>query len=136
MKSFGSGSKNRYQNGTLLSGNMDQNLRNPPCSILSHTHFTFPSPFPLGQSVKFDLLILLLHPLQFFLRQAVAGRHLRRIIAREDRCARVGSRSWIAAQSFARTILWVPRICLHPGITPLGKLTKTTPNKQKQAGFI
>ena len=26
----GCGSKNRYQNGTLASGNMDQNLRNPP----------------------------------------------------------------------------------------------------------
>ena len=34
----GSGSKNRYQNGTLARGNMDQNLRNPPCLILSHTH--------------------------------------------------------------------------------------------------
>ena len=35
---YGCGSKNRYQNGTLVSGNMDQNLRNPSCSILSHTH--------------------------------------------------------------------------------------------------
>ena len=34
----GCGSKNRYQNGTLVSGNMDQNLRNPSCLILSHTH--------------------------------------------------------------------------------------------------
>ena len=25
-------------NGTLVSGNMDQNLRNPSCLILSHTH--------------------------------------------------------------------------------------------------
>ena len=29
--------KNRYQNGSLISGNMDQNLRKPSCSILSHT---------------------------------------------------------------------------------------------------
>ena len=29
--------KKRYQNGTLVSGNMDQNLRNPSCLILSHT---------------------------------------------------------------------------------------------------
>ena len=37
---YGCGSKNRYQHGTLGSGNMDQNLRfaPPPCSILSHTH--------------------------------------------------------------------------------------------------
>ena len=34
----GCGSKNRYQNGILASGNMDQNLRNPFCLILSHTH--------------------------------------------------------------------------------------------------
>ena len=34
----GCGSKNRYQNGTLVSRNMDQNLRNPSCLILSHTH--------------------------------------------------------------------------------------------------
>ena len=34
----GCGSKNWYQNGTLVSGNMDQNLRNPSCLILSHTH--------------------------------------------------------------------------------------------------
>ena len=27
-------------NGALVSGNMDQNLRNPPCLILSHTHIT------------------------------------------------------------------------------------------------
>ena len=33
----GCGSKNRYQNETLVSGNMDQNLRNPSCLILSHT---------------------------------------------------------------------------------------------------
>ena len=35
---YGCGSKNRYQNGTLASGNMDHNLRNPSCLILSHTH--------------------------------------------------------------------------------------------------
>ncbi|CAJ1385361.1 unnamed protein product [Effrenium voratum] len=29
--------KKRYQNGTLVSGNMDQNLRHPSCLILSHT---------------------------------------------------------------------------------------------------
>ena len=34
---FGCGSKNWYQNGTLVSGNMDQSLRNPSCFILSHT---------------------------------------------------------------------------------------------------
>ena len=33
----GSGSKNRYQNGTLVRGNMDQHLRNPSCLILSHS---------------------------------------------------------------------------------------------------
>ena len=41
------GSKNQYQNGTLVSGNMDQNLRNPSCLILSHTHLNHrarPSP--------------------------------------------------------------------------------------------
>ena len=34
----GCGSKNRYQNGTLVSGNMDQTLRNPSCLILSNIH--------------------------------------------------------------------------------------------------
>ena len=34
----GCGSKNRYLNGTLVSGHIDQNLRNPSCLILSHTH--------------------------------------------------------------------------------------------------
>ena len=34
----GCGSKNRYQTGTLASGNMHQNLRNPSSLILSHTH--------------------------------------------------------------------------------------------------
>ena len=37
---FGCGSKNRYQNGTLASGTMDQNLRNPSCLIWSHSHLT------------------------------------------------------------------------------------------------
>ena len=39
VPSFGCGSKNRYQNGTLVSGNMDQHLRNPSSFIVSHTHF-------------------------------------------------------------------------------------------------
>ena len=30
--------KTGTQNGTLVSGNMDQNLRNPSCLILSHAH--------------------------------------------------------------------------------------------------
>ena len=33
----GCGSNNRYQNGNLVSANMDQDLRNPACLILSHT---------------------------------------------------------------------------------------------------
>ena len=37
----GCGSKNRYQNGSLVSGNMGQNLRNPSCLILSHTQMGF-----------------------------------------------------------------------------------------------
>ena len=40
-KAFGPcgwGSKTLSQTGTLVSGNMDQNLRNPSCLILSHTH--------------------------------------------------------------------------------------------------
>ena len=35
---FGCGSKKRYRNETLASGNMDQN--HPSCLILSHTHLT------------------------------------------------------------------------------------------------
>ena len=34
--------KKKYQNGTLVSGNMDQNLRNPSCLILSHTQIELP----------------------------------------------------------------------------------------------
>ena len=41
-KPNGCGSKNRYQNGTLVSGNMDQNLRNPSCLILSHIQMPTP----------------------------------------------------------------------------------------------
>ena len=37
-QTHGSGSKNRYQNGTLLSGKMDQHLRNPSWLSLSHSH--------------------------------------------------------------------------------------------------
>ena len=37
-KLYGHGSKKRCQNGTLVSGNMDQNLRNPSSLILSHCH--------------------------------------------------------------------------------------------------
>ena len=33
--------KPEFQNGTLVSGNMDQNLRNPSCLILSHTQVGF-----------------------------------------------------------------------------------------------
>ena len=36
MVQNGYGSKNRYQNGTVVSGNIDQNLRNPSSLILSH----------------------------------------------------------------------------------------------------
>ena len=36
------GSKNRYQNETLVSGSMDQNLRNPRSLILSHTRLCLP----------------------------------------------------------------------------------------------
>ena len=36
LKTNGSGSKILYQNGTLVSGNMDQHSRNPSCLILSH----------------------------------------------------------------------------------------------------
>ena len=39
----GCGSKNRYQNGTLVIGNMGQNLRNPSCLILSHTQVSKPT---------------------------------------------------------------------------------------------
>ena len=52
--SFGCGSKNRYQNGTLVSGNMDQNPRNPSCLILSHSHF--PLGFPLKPAKKIGAL--------------------------------------------------------------------------------
>ena len=34
--------KIRYQNGTLVSGHIDQHLRNPSCLILSHTHMATP----------------------------------------------------------------------------------------------
>ena len=37
--SLGCGSKHRYHNGTLVSGNMDHNLRFASCLILSHSHF-------------------------------------------------------------------------------------------------
>ena len=37
---YGCGSKSRYQNGTLVSGNMDQNLRTPSCLISRDTHIS------------------------------------------------------------------------------------------------
>ena len=33
--------KTGTQNGTLVSGNVDQNLRSPTCLILSHAHVSF-----------------------------------------------------------------------------------------------
>ena len=36
---FGCGSNKRHQNGTLVSGNLDQHLRNPGFLILRHCHF-------------------------------------------------------------------------------------------------
>ena len=51
MDVSGCASKNRYQDGTLVRGNMDQNLRRPSCLILSHTHLGFdPHPPRHGQS--------------------------------------------------------------------------------------
>ena len=55
--------KTGTQNGTLVSGNMDQNLRNPSCLILSHTHFLF----QLGDSSFLDVdrmmpFLFLMHP--------------------------------------------------------------------------
>ena len=49
---IGRGSKNRCQIGTLASGNMDQNLRNPPCLILSHTQLAMFVFWSLAQVVK------------------------------------------------------------------------------------
>ena len=46
---YGSGSKHRYQHGTLLSGNMDH-LRKFSCSILSHGHM-HSIPNPLGSGI-------------------------------------------------------------------------------------
>ena len=43
-KQIGCGSKNRYQNGTLVSGNTDQNLGDPSCLILSHTQLNRQAP--------------------------------------------------------------------------------------------
>ena len=40
--------KTRYQNGTLVSGNMDQNLRSPGGLLLTHTHFK-PPPSPTAR---------------------------------------------------------------------------------------
>ena len=39
--SCGCGSKIGTPNGTLVSGNLNQNLRNPSCLILSHTQIGF-----------------------------------------------------------------------------------------------
>ena len=38
MQLFGCGSTTRHHNGTLVSGNMDQHLRNLSCLIWSHCH--------------------------------------------------------------------------------------------------
>ena len=52
---YGRCSKKRYQNGTLVSGSMDQNLRNPSCLIFSHTHMEVvlnsPRPFYGARSI-------------------------------------------------------------------------------------
>ena len=45
---LGCGSKNRYQNGTLDSGNTEQNLRKPACFISSHS----PAQLPKGPGTK------------------------------------------------------------------------------------
>ena len=51
----GCGSKNRYQNGTLVSGNMDQNLRKPSCLILSHTQVLGPEKPPGSETPTFPM---------------------------------------------------------------------------------
>ena len=50
--SLGCGSKNRYQNGILVSGNMAQNLHNFSCLILSHTHFISNPIWPMLPSLS------------------------------------------------------------------------------------
>ena len=47
--------KKRYHNGTLVSGNMDQHLRNPSCIILSHTHVT-EAKYPVNLSCFLQVL--------------------------------------------------------------------------------
>ena len=49
--------KTGTQNRTLVSGNMDQNLRNPSCLILSHTHmgvvlYSFARDWALGPRLR------------------------------------------------------------------------------------
>ena len=51
---FGCGSNNRCQHGSLVSGNMDQRLRNPSCLNLSHTHLASYWPPAVWGSLKFD----------------------------------------------------------------------------------
>ena len=51
-KTCGCGSNDRYQNGTLVSGNMDQNLLNPSCLILSHTHVHVSAPASPHQALR------------------------------------------------------------------------------------
>ena len=45
-------SKNRYQNETLVSGNMNQNLQNPSWLILSHTHMGLSLSVPVSVGFK------------------------------------------------------------------------------------
>ena len=58
---LGCGSKKRYQNRTLVSGNMDQDLRSPSCLILSHTHFSFSRPEELSWPLQVPHPILQRH---------------------------------------------------------------------------
>ena len=54
-RTFGCGSKTGAKNGTLVSGNIDQNLRNPSCLILSHTHLTVGiDPLQCGAKLAYD----------------------------------------------------------------------------------
>ena len=113
--------KNQYQNETLVSGNMNQNLRNPSWLILSHTHI-----LPFLLLVVAVLLFLCL--LSFF--PEGGGGSCRHVLLRELLCHGTSHAEHRTPAKAPRSRGTLPILSRDPGLSrkppkTLGKLKRT-----------
>ena len=116
---FVCGSKNRYQNGTLVSENMDPNLQNPSCLILSHSHLaecmwrrsSSGACFPGSEGKK--------KPVVGSRALCLAKAYLpNRLRLRQKKLHSLGPCTWICSTDLAQ---WIPGkpTCRQPAMFPL-----------------